>query len=52
VLLIADPTNFAQPILPFATVRDQAGYIERMLGQNDAYANSISGEIVKDMQMG
>ncbi len=51
VLLVADRSNFAQSILPFASVRDQAGYIERMLGQNDAYANSISGEIVKDMQM-
>ncbi|MDQ2993927.1 MAG: phosphoesterase, partial [Pseudomonadota bacterium] len=51
LLLATDRENFTKSILPFTQTRDQAAYIERMLGQTDAYANSIAGEIVKDMQL-
>ncbi len=51
ILLITDRERFSQPILPFTSTRDQSSYLEHMLGRTDAYANSIAGEIVKDLQM-
>ncbi len=50
ILLAADREQFIQPILSFGTTREQSAYVERVMGKTDQYANSIAGEIVKDMQ--
>jgi intracellular multiplication protein IcmO len=51
LLLTANREEFIQPILPFTPTREQTAYVERVLGKTDQYSNSISGEIMKDIQM-
>jgi len=51
ILLAPNREQFGLPILPFVPTRDQISHVEHLLGKTDAYATSISGEIVKDLQM-
>lgn len=45
-----DIDRFQNPILNSNTTRDQIGYIERVLGKSEQYANNVASEIIKDMQ--
>ena len=42
--------KFAQPILVYATTRDQISYLERVLGKPESYSTNVAQEVVKDMQ--
>lgn len=45
-----DIETFKNPILNSTSTRDQIGYIERVMGKSEAYANNVASEIIKDMQ--
>jgi intracellular multiplication protein IcmO len=49
-LLLNHEDHFKDPILNSSSTREQIGYIERVLGKSEQYANNVAAEIVKDMQ--
>lgn len=49
-LLLNNQDTFKAPILNPTNTREQIGYIERVLGKSEAYANNVASEIIKDMQ--
>lgn len=49
-LLLNNQDTFKAPILNPNNTREQIGYIERVLGKSEAYANNVASEIIKDMQ--
>ncbi len=46
-----DVGRFSSPLLNKATLRGQLAYIERLSGKAEKHANTISDEILKDMQL-
>ncbi len=50
LLLAPDKESFQTSILNPNSTRDQIGYVERLLGKSEQYANNIASEIIKDMQ--
>lgn len=51
VLLTKDIAQFGKSLLDHAGTLEQIQYIERLLGKSDQQANSISAEIIKDMEL-
>ncbi|MBA2654548.1 MAG: TraM recognition domain-containing protein [Gammaproteobacteria bacterium] len=49
-LLLNNEDRFKASILNPGTTKDQIGYVERLLGKSEQYANNVASEIVKDMQ--
>ncbi len=49
-LLTKGNAKFAQPILVYASTRDQISYLERVLGKPESYSANVAQEVVKDMQ--
>lgn len=47
--LVRDP-QFAEPLIPINTLRNQMLAIEKLAGAKDKYAGSIANELVKDFQ--
>lgn len=50
-LLVSDADAFSAPILNINTTKSKISFVERLTGKQDQYANSIAGELVKDLQM-
>lgn len=50
MLLTKGNAKFAQPILVYASTRDQISYLERVLGKPESYSANVAQEVVKDMQ--
>lgn len=46
-----DIDSFSEPLLDYTNIREQVVYINKLIGKTDQYSNSVSTELIKDMQI-